>query len=128
MKELLIAIGFTGLFVLGAARGAVIHTRDLYREAERNSLTECGTVYTQGSGEQGLMVIKDLSGAAENIHHQFVDRDSIYWAAYVNDDYIFDYNTDSQMYIGWTKDDSGYRDYVVWYDNTLPGPVWYFDR
>lgn len=92
----------------------------------------CRTMYLNERGEDDIYirVIAELMDDMVDIAQSYStsNEDNLLRECLTTPEYIFDYDKDSEMYIGWTRDYSGYRDYAVWYDSELPTTEWYQSR
>ena len=96
---------------------------------EDNDYIYYGTMYLNEEAID-LRVIAELTDDMKDIAQSYgtSNKDNLLRECLTTPEYIFDYDKDSEMYIGWTRDYSGYRDYAVWYDSELPNTEWYQSR
>ena len=96
---------------------------------EDNDYIYYGTMYLNKEAID-LRVIAELTDDMKDIAQSYgtSNKDNLLRECLTTPEYIFDYDKDNEMYIGWTRNYSGYRDYAVWYDSELPTTEWYQSR
>ena len=127
LKKVICGIGAMVIFGLACGAGYNYGYYKAKDECDEDNIYY-GTVYLNEEDLQNEVKIGDelpFSTRETKIRDEYADFDSILLNAVVYPDFTFDYNKNSKMYIGWTHDPHGDRDYVIWYDDELPDADWW---